>query len=134
FQRLPFLQQVGPQVTHCSNALGHRSQRERLWPNLSSFDFFPRAGRRHGRAGLRTHGVSRSVSRAVTIATGIDENAASAIDFMELLRQMVWIAAYENSSDRMAEPGHLAKVRLTIKRNSNVKSFRARSLDPARQT
>src|SRR6185369_3397344 len=131
FQRLPFLQQVGPQVTHCSNALGHRSQRERLWPNLSSFDFFPRAGRRHGRAGLRAHSVSRSVRRAVTIATGIDENAATAVAFQKLLRQVIRIATYENSSDPMREAGHFAKLKLTIERNSNVKSFRAGSLDPA---
>src|ERR1041385_3990288 len=41
FQRSLFLQHVGPQVADVSNALGHRSQRKRLWSNFRALEFFP---------------------------------------------------------------------------------------------
>jgi len=44
---------------------------------------------------------------------------------MEFLCQIIWIAVHKNSSNGMSEMGHLAKVMLAIKRNGNVKSFRA---------
>ena len=47
---------------------------------------------------------------------------------------MVGIAAHKNSSDHVRESRDLAEVRLTIKRNRYMKSFRAGSLDPTRQT
>ena len=64
----------------------------------------------HGRTGPRANGVSRCIRGAVTIATVIHEYAATAIDFKKLLREVVRIAAHENSSDPVCEARNLAEV------------------------
>src|SRR5205085_10099629 len=97
----------------------------------STFDLFPRTRRRYRRAGLRTNGIRRGIGRSELIASGIDEDAPTAIHFVKLLRQPLGIAAHELSTDRMPDARNASPIRFSIQGNEHVIAFGAGCLDPA---
>src|ERR1051325_6292701 len=109
-QRAFAFEQVCPQVADIRDAFAHVAQGERSWSNFAALEFVPRTGRRDWRTGLRAHRVSRRVRRAVAVAPGVDENATTAIDFAEFLREVVRIALDHNRADPVRKTRDHTKV------------------------
>ena len=94
-------------------------------------DFLPRARRRDRRASPGANRVRRGERRAVSVATGVDEDSPAAIGLAELLRQSLRIARHEHGADLVRELVDGAEVRLAVQRHDDVKALGAGGLDPA---
>jgi len=94
-QRSFRLEQVGPEIADVFYALGHVADGESFRQYLAAFYFLPGAGRGDGRPSSCTNSVSSGERGAVVVATGVDENAAAAIHFVKLAREIFRITRYQ---------------------------------------
>src|SRR2546425_3995849 len=94
-QRSFRLQQVGPEIADVFYAFGHVADGETSRRNLSAFYFLPGAGGGDRGAWSCTNSVSSGERGAVVVATGVDENAAAAIHFVKLAREIFRITRYQ---------------------------------------
>jgi ABC-type glutathione transport system ATPase component len=102
--------QIGPQVTDLRDPLGHAAQRQGARMHRALLDLLPGARRGNGRAWLCPHSIGGRESRAVTVASSIDKDAAGAINLHELLCQLFRIAFDEDFSHDVREARHGTEI------------------------
>src|SRR5438132_1149076 len=79
----------------------------------------------------RTHRVRGSECRAVFVASGVHEHALAAILLIEFAREVLGVASHDRRADGVGESCNGGIVRLAVERHDDVKSLRARRLEPA---
>ena len=77
--------------------------------------------------------VGRGDGRAVAVAPGVDQDAASTVGLEELLGEVLRIAPDEQRTHGVGERRDLAEVRLAVERGGDVESLRPGRLHPARE-
>ena len=122
---------VRPQIAHLGDAAGHGPELECARTGLAALNLLPRARRRYRRAWPRPHRVRRSEGRAVTIASGIDQDPSAAIGLAELLREMLRVALDQDRAGAVGEPRDLAEVVLAVKRDDDVESLSSPMSSPS---
>ena len=123
-----------PEIAGLTDAVAHRSQRERARRDRGALDLVPGARRRHRGARFGPDGVDGGERRAGTVASRVDEDAPAAVGLDELLRQRVRVALDQHRARAVREAPDDVEVILAVERHDDVEPLRARRLDEARQT
>src|SRR5205807_1373199 len=122
-QRLAGDLHLRPQVAYSSDAACYPSQRKRSGAHLAVFNLVPGAWRGYGRARPGAHGVRGRKRCAVSVASGVHQDTASAVGLLEFLCKVFRITAHEYRSDCVCEPPDVAEAGCAVERHNDVEAL-----------